>query len=384
MSNDLNLSPLFQPLTIGNLRLANRFVMPAMQRMLCMGGRPTPRLIDYYCRRASGGVGLIITEACAIDHPSSSQNPLFARMDQSTADDWARCVAAVNSAGAPMLMQLMHEGAIRREGGDGPYAGYPTLSASGLVGPEIKNGRAASRGELEEIKDGFVRSALLAQQAGFAGVEIHAGHGALLDQFLWSETNRRTDEYGGPRIKDRVRYPAYIIGAVRRAVGTDFVISLRFSQWKEVDFDARIVNSPDELKLMLDAMSDAGVDIFHASARRFWAPEWPGSDLALAGWAKSLTGATVISVGSVGLDIDVMTNLNRDEANSTGAVGLRKLAHRFNNGEFDLVSVGRSLIGDAEWVEKVRTGRYADIKMFAKKDLLGGLEMSDFNQYASH
>ena len=385
MYDELDLTPLFQPLTIGGLTLPNRFVMPAMTRMWCVGGAPTPQLTDYYCRRAAGGVGLLITEGCAIDHPTSTQNPVLARMDERTVEDWAACVQAVRAAGAPMLLQIAHEGAIRQDGGEGPYADYPTLSPSGLVGNGKENGRAATAAELEEIKDGYVRSALLAQQAGFAGVEIHAAHGSsLLDQFLWAETNRRMDEYGGPGMAGRARFPAEVVRAVRQATGTGFVISFRFSQWKEVNYEARIAETPDELKPMLDAISDAGADALHASARRFWKAEWPGSGLGIAGWTKALTGATVIAVGSVGLDIDVMTNLNNDEAHSTGAAGLKKLLRRFNNREFDLISVGRSLIGDPEWVEKVRTGRFGDIRMFAKKDLLGDMEMADFNPYAEH
>src|SRR5581483_1547378 len=183
---------------------------------------------------------------------------------------------------------------------------YPTLSPSGLAHAKRANGRAATGQELIDIREGFVRSALLAKAAGFDGVEVHAAHGYLLDQFLWAETNRRTDGYGGPDIRDRVRFPAEIVAAVRAELGPRPVVGLRFSQWKEVNFDARVAETPDELKLMLDALRAAGADYFHASARRFWTPEWPGSDLGIAGWTKSLTDRPVIAVGSVGLDIDVM------------------------------------------------------------------------------
>jgi len=162
------------------------------------------------------------------------------------------------------------------------------------------------------------------------------------------------------------------------------VISFRFSQWKEVNYEARIAETPAELSIMLHELREAGVDMFHASARRFWVPEWPGSDLGIAGWTKTLTDAAVIAVGSVGLDIDVMTNFLGSEASSTGAAGLHKLQRRFENGEFDLVSVGRSLIGDPQWVQKVRQGKYGDIRMFTKKDLLGDLELADFNPDADH
>ena len=105
------------------------------------------------------------------------------------------------------------------------------------------------------------------------------------------------------------------------------------------------------------------------STRRFWTPEWPGSDLGLAGWAKSFTDAPVIAVGSVGLDIDVMATLTGDEARPTGASRITDLVRRFERGDFDLISVGRSLIGDPDWVAKMRDGRGAEIRPFRRADL---------------
>ena len=370
----LDVSPLFTPFSIRGLTLPNRFVLPGMQRMWCDDGRPQPRLGDYYRRCVEGGAGLVISESCAVDHTSATQTAIFTRLDESTVDAWAVCVEAVKSVGGKMLMQLWHEGAIRKEGGDGPYAQYPTLSPSGLAHGGKPNGRAALPEELEAIKAGFVRSALLAQQIGLDGVEVHAAHGYLLDQFLWGETNIRADGYGGPDIRDRVRFPAEIVAAVRKALRPEMVIGFRFSQWKEVNYDAKVVVTPADLAAMLAVLKAAGVDVFHASARRFWTAEWPDSEAGLAGWTKSLSGMPVIAVGSVGVDIDVMENFFGGEAKSTGEAGIRTLVDQFNRGDFDLISVGRSQIGDQNWVNKVRDGRIADIVPFTKKDLIGDLE----------
>ena len=370
-----DLSRLFTPFRIGQLELPNRFVLPGMQRQWCVDGVPEPKLGEYYRRCVEGGVGLVITESCAVDHPSATQVPFFTRITPQTFDAWGRCVDEVKAAGGKMLMQLWHEGAIRAEGGDGPYAQHPTLSPSGLAHGKKPNGRAATAEDLDSIKDAFARSALLAQKLGLDGVEVHAAHGYLLDQFLWEETNQRTDGYGGPDIRDRVRFPAEIVAAIRQVVGPKFVIGLRFSQWKEVNYDARVAPTTPDLAVMLKVLRQAGVDFFHASARRFWLPEWPDSDLGLAGWTKSLTDAPVIAVGSVGLDVDVMDNFFGKEAKQTGAQGLAELARRFDNGEFDLISIGRGHIGDQGWVNKVRDGRYDDIRHFTRKDLLGDLTL---------
>ena len=380
----LDLSPLYTPFQLGPLTLPNRFVLPGMQRQWCEEGTPLPKLGEYYRRCVEGGVGLVITESCAVDHASATQVPFFTRINPATQAAWAGIVSEVKSAGGPMLMQLWHEGAIRQEGGEGPWAAHPTLSPSGLAHGARPNGRAATLEELEDIKQAFVRSALLAQAIGVDGVEVHAAHGYLLDQFLWAETNRRQDGYGGDDIRHRARFPAEIVAAIRAATGPDFVIGFRFSQWKEVNFDTRVVDTTAELGAMLAILRAAGVDVFHASARRFWIPEWDGSDLGIAGWSKRLTDAPVIAVGSVGLDVDVMENFLGREATSTGEEGLRELVRRFGNGEFDLISVGRGHIGDQGIINKMRDGRLGDIRGFTRKDVLGDLELEGGIQFEGH
>ena len=243
---------------------------------------------DYYKARAQGGVGLIITEALAVDHYSATQGPYYGRLTPSTASAWGSAVAEAQAQGAAIFFQLWHEGAIRREGGNGPYSQYPTLSPSGFIQPGNPNGRAATEGELRDIREAFARSARLAHTVGADGVEIHGAHGYLIDQFLWSGSNQRADGYGGAAMEDRVRFPAEVVAGVREAIGPDVAISFRFSQWKEVDFLARIAETPSQLETMLTALRDAGVDMFHVSTRRFFTPEWRATIAVLpAGSARS-------------------------------------------------------------------------------------------------
>jgi 2,4-dienoyl-CoA reductase-like NADH-dependent reductase (Old Yellow Enzyme family) len=349
--------------------------MPGMQRALCVDGRLLPEMADYYRRRVEGGVGLVIGEGCAVDHPSSIWESRFPRLNQATLDGWAACVEAVHAAGGSMLVQLSHPGAFRSDKQSLPEMPGPALSASGLYGVDKQQGRAATQQELAEIRDAFVRAARYVEQIGADGVELHGCHGFFLDEFLWSETNRRDDRYGGPTIAERVRYPAEVVAAIRRAVSDDFIVSFRFSQWKEVDYGARIVASPDELGELLAILRSAGVDVFHPSTRRFDQPEWPGSELGLAGWTKRLTDAPVIAVGSVGLSNDVMESLLGSAEPSLASAPLKGLARRFRNGEFDMIAVGRSLLADADWVRKVAEGRLQDVRVFRKHDMGEALEM---------
>lgn len=360
---------LFTPFTLGRTTFRNRWIMPAMQRGMCADGAPTADLAAYYARRAQGGVALVIGESAAIDHPSATVQPTSAHLNPRTADGWKACVDAVRAAGAEMMLQLWHEGAMRTDG--------QALSASGLAHPGKPSGRAATLEELAEIREGFVRSARLAQDMGACGVEVHAAHGYFLDQFLWHGTNVREDGYGGPDIAHRARFPAEIVAAIRAACGPDFLISLRFSQWKEVDYTARVAPTPDDLTTMAAMFRAAGVDVLHASTRRFWEAEWPelepGDTRNLAGWTRA-SGLPVITVGSVGLDTDVMdVFMKAVDPGPRVSAALDELAAGMAAGHYDMVAVGRALIGDPDFVAKVAAGDYGAIRTFRRDDL-GKLE----------
>jgi 2,4-dienoyl-CoA reductase-like NADH-dependent reductase (Old Yellow Enzyme family) len=370
-------STLFTPYRLKGLELANRFVMPAMQRGMCEDGKPSAALAQYYRRRAEGGVPLIIGESAAIDHPTATKQVASAWINHASRDAWKRCVDEVGEAGGHMLIQLWHEGAVRKDDG-------LSISPSGLVQPDRPNGRAATLDEIGELVEAYVRSALVAQDAGAAGVEVHAAHGYFLDQFLWGAINLREDGYGGPDIAQRARFPAEIVAAIRAACGADFVISLRFSQWKEVDYGARVAETPAELETFTGMMKAAGVDVLHASTRRFWEGEWDGDARNLAAWTKATSDLPVITVGSVGLDTDVMTTfIEGTDAKPRVAEAIDDLEARIASGEYDLVAVGRALIGDPDFVKKIEARDYGAIRLFQRSDL-GTLEWDTEIIHAAH
>jgi len=363
----MNLSPLFTPFQIGKLTLRNRFILPAMQRELSPGGVPSVEMAEYYRRRIEGGLSLIIGEATAINHPSSTHYTKYARLHGPALDGWKRVLESVKGAGGHLFVQLWHQGAVRKEG-LGPHPDVRSLSPSGFIHVADRNGLAATQEQLAEIRESFVEAAQTAKTLGFDGIEIHGAHGYLLDQFLWHETNQRDDNYGGT-LAARLTYPCEVVRAVRAAIGPAMPISFRMSQWKERKFDTKIAQSPSELALVTAALRDAGVDIFHASTRRFWIPEFEGSDRSYPGWVKSTTDAPVIAVGSVGLDNDIMSSLHGEDVASTGVGGLAELVRRFSAKEFDLIAVGRAALGDPDWVNKVRDGRFTELKPFKREEL---------------
>jgi 2,4-dienoyl-CoA reductase-like NADH-dependent reductase (Old Yellow Enzyme family) len=367
----VDLAGLFEPLEIGPLTLSNRFVMPGMQRGWCADGHPPQQLADYYAARVRGGVQLVISECIAVDHPSATRTRKYGRLAQDTADEWARCAEAIHQAGGHFFTQLGHDGALLAVPDGDYFANVPVFSPSGLMKPGAALvGAPATLAELDAVKAAFVRSARIAKRIGADGVEIHACHGYLLDQFLWSGTNQRKGGYGGAQITDRLRFPAEVVAAVREEVGSDFVISLRFSQWKLTDYDARVVNSPAELAVLVEAFARAGVDLFHASTRRFGDPEWPSdSPLSLAGWTRKLSGKPVIAVGGVGLTVDMVETFSGKNTQGPPEINFPALARRFAAHEFDLIAVGRSNIADPDWVAKVRNGHWERIRQFKLADL---------------
>ena len=344
------LPELFRPLTVRSMTIPNRFAMAPMTRQASPGGVPGPDVAAYYARRAAGGVGLVITEGVRLPDPAAG----FPESVPTLAGDdvlagWRRVTDAVHAHGAVIAAQLWHQGAARADDD-----GVQPVSPSGVDGAGDTRSRALRTDELADVAAQFALAARNARTAGFDAVEIHGAHGYLLDEFLWEKTNLRTDGYGGSRVA-RTRFPAEVVAAIRAAVGDDFPIVFRFSQWKATDYDARIAADPSELQELLAPLVDAGVDVFHPSTRRHYAAAFPELDpvLSLAGWTKKVTGAPVIAVGSVGLDTAF-----RDEGprTSIAPAPVDGVVAQFETGEFDVVALGRALLADPAWVAKLRDG----------------------------
>lgn len=362
---------LFKPFRMGSLELPTRVVMAPMTRSFSPGGVPNAKVIEYYRRRAAAGVGLIITEGTTVDHKASNGYPDVPQFfGEAALAGWKQVVEAVHGEGGKIVPQLWHVGAVRRLGTE-PDGSVPAYGPT----EKLKDGEVVvhgmSRQDIADVIAAFAQAARDAQAIGMDGVEIHGAHGYIVDQFFWEGTNQRSDEYGGD-LAHRSRFAIELIQAVRAAVGPDYPIIFRYSQWKQQDYSARLVQTPEELGAFLKPLSDAGVDIFHCSTRRFWEPEFEGSDLNLAGWTRKLTGKPTITVGSVGLDDEFLQFMvNTDKVAQPAS--LENLLKRLNDDEFDLVAVGRALLVDPDWAVKVRDGREGDILPFSR-NALGTLE----------
>jgi 2,4-dienoyl-CoA reductase-like NADH-dependent reductase (Old Yellow Enzyme family) len=355
---------LSRPFPLGSATLPNRIVMAPMTREHSPGGVPGEDVAAYYARRAAAGTGLIITEGTTVGHRSagfSDDIPRFHGEEQLTG--WGRVVQAVHAHGGKIMPQLWHVG-IRRPTGAPPFPEAPSVSPSGIALDGTPGaGEAMTLSDIDDVVHAFAEAAQAAERIGFDGVELHGAHGYLIDQFLWERTNQRTDAYGGGSVS-RTKFAADIVAAIRAKVAPDFPVVLRFSQWKSNHYSARLAEEPAELEAVLTPLAEAGVDAFHASGRRYWQPEFPdsGSDLNVAGWTKKLTGKPVITVGSVGL------NKVFEVASLTGAdaavESIERLLDRLERDEFDLVAIGRALLADPQWADKVLNDRLSELIPF--------------------
>ena len=332
-----------------------------MTRFHSPGGVPGADVIEYYQRRASS-VGLVISEGTYVDHALSGG---YLDVPHFFGDDalagWNAVRQAVQAAGALIFPQLWHLGVrrlITRPDIDGRAA---SPSGVDLDGEPIGEGMTSA--DIDDVIAAYATAAAHAQRLGFDGVEIHGAHGYLLDQFIWSVTNRRDDPYGGD-LAGRARLAAEVVAAIRGEVGAEFPICYRFSQWKGGHYDARGFPTPHDLEVFIDLLTGAGVSIWHPSTRQYWTPAFADSPLTLAGWTKRLSGRPTMAVGSVGVRSPYGAPVAAD---GITLADLEPLGTLFDEGELDLAVVGRALLSDPEWVTKIGRGDTASVRSYRKE-----------------
>lgn len=357
MDTSLNAS-----LTIRSTTLKNRIVLAPMGVGHCVGGVPDAELRSFYRRRAQNGVGLIITCATFIDHQSASNHLLLPSIaGREAQQSWASVVRDVHDAGSAIILQLEHSG-VDRNPNMSLVPSAPTISPSGVDHAGKIYGTKMVVDDIDSVIDAFARSAQVAEQLGFDGIELHGAHGFLIDQFFWDITNFRKDKYGQPS-----RFAVEVVEAVRSRTSPDFIISFRWSQWKMHDYNASVVRSASELEELLSPISQAGVDIFHASTRRWWKPLFSDSPLTAAAWTKIATGKPTIAVGCVGSSETIFHTVF--EGKGAGVAPLIGVEAALKRADFDLVAVGRPLLGDHQWAFKVLSGNQSELKDFKAEAL---------------
>ena len=355
-----DISPLFKPFRIRGLSLKNRIVMAPMTRSRSPGGVPTDQVVDYYTRRAAANVGLILSEGTLTRRKGAGDDasvPLFWGEEPLAA--WKRVIDSVHAAGGKMGPQIWHQGMARRPN-SGHFPDAPSDGPSGLTLKGKKVAEEPSEAEVLDMAQAYADAAADAARLGFDCIELHGAHAYLIDEFFWEGTNQRTDRFGGS-IERRAEFAREAISRCRTAIG-DLPLIIRVSQWKMVDYNAKIARTPEELERWMRVLVDAGADIIHCSQRRIHEPEFPDVDgpkgLNFAGWVKKVSGLPTISVGSVGLTSE-FTGAFQGQGSAAGK--LDDVLERLERGEFDLVAVGRALLQDPEWARKVEEHRFDEL-----------------------
>jgi len=356
-------SPLFSNFTLKNLTLKNRLAMAPMTRNFSPNGIPHKDAAKYYQRRALGGIGLVITEGVEISHDSSSGYPNCPNLRTVEArKEWKKIVQAVHDAGSKIFCQLWHVGGIRKLGLP-PNPEIPGFTPSGYINAKKQVAHAMTLDEIHEMIKIYADDSKICEDIGFDGVEIHGAHGYLIDQFFWKDTNKREDQYGGNLLK-RAQFACDIVDACQTNTSRNFIVGIRISQWKQQDYDAKIAENIENLSEFLLKLASSNPDFLHCSTRRYWEPEFTSSSLNLAGIAKKVTKIPTITVGSVGLNKDFINLYAGDDEASFSTI--EELENRLGNKEFDLVAIGRALLSDPNWANKIQANKENEIQQFNK------------------
>lgn len=339
------LTALFQPITIGTLRLANRITMSAMNdNMSNPDGSPTEHQVDYYEARALGGVGMVVTGNAYIDDESSQiasgQPGLWS--DQQV-PLWGRFTDRIHLAGTPVLMQLVHAGtqtafAWKR----------PLVSPSGIPSAVMQQAaRPLTFGDIETLRERFVLTAERARRAGFDGVELHCGHGYLLSSFMSPATNHRTDAYGGS-LENRMRFPLETLALMRRRLGPQFVIGVKMNGMEEVADGVTLDMALRHARLF----EEAGADYLTVSSGTYES----GDEQCLSLYVRRLQKVH-LAAAVKGLDLSIPVI-------AINSIVDPLLAEQIvAEGLADMVALGRPLIADPDLPDKARRGALEEIRL---------------------
>lgn len=380
---------LFSPMKIGKVEIKNRIVMaPMLMGFGRFNGDPTEKMMNYYEERAKGGTGLIITEITRVNDltGASSFGQLSVSKDRNI-KPLSQLASRIHCHGAKIFVELHHPG---RQNVNlmvntvpisvlcdkiMPNNSYSKLLYGSVVplgkkmvekdlffktvGPSKCNrskfSESANRGlsakEIEKIENQFAQGALRVKKAGCDGVELHASHGYLIQQFLSPETNHRTDKYGGS-LENRMRFLLEIIDKTRALCGSDFPIIVRLTVDEMYDKIGKPGNgyNLDEGLKMAKILNDKGIDAIDVSSAGYDTFNyWLEPTTFECGWRKNLA-AEVKKV----VDIPVIAaNLIRSP---------QQAEKQLQEGIQDFVSLGRPHIADPHWAEKVQTGNENKIK----------------------
>lgn len=363
---------LFSPIKIGNVELRNRTVMTAMGVSLAnFDGTPSELITDYYVKRAAGGTGLIINEVTRVDDETGvTEVRQLCLTKEENIPAFKAFTDAVHAEGAKIFAQLHHPGrqtyVALNNGGDSVISA--SAQSCGLCQQPT---RAMTTEEVKEMIQKFIKAAKMAKASGYDGVELHAAHGYLLEQFISPYTNHREDEYGGD-LDGRLKMIMEIIEGIHKECGEDYPISVRMDADECLGMFGFEVNeiTLDEAVPTAKKLEAAGVNVLNVTTGIY---ETANSIVEPNSFAEGWRSPYVKAIKDA-VSIPVMGN-----AVTRHPAFAEKL---LQDGNQDLISMGRTFLADPEWANKAKEGREDEIRkciscLYCFETVLGALGTGD-------
>lgn len=334
---------LFEPISIGTLKLKNRLIVPGMDSGTISEHKFTDRSITYLTERVKGGFGLIITEFLCVDKTGLASVEQAAIYSDEYIESLRLLTDAVHEAGGKIAAQLHHAGAMAKEEATGMLPWSP--SGMPLPGKMIRT-REMSIQDIEYIVKCFVEAAVRAEKAGFDAVELQAGHGYLLGQFLSRGNNKRNDCYGGT-CSNRFRIVRCIIRGIKEAVGADYPVIVRISADEYMEGG----NTIEDTLAYIPMIENVGADAIHVTSGNLTSGTSSGVirpyqvknayNMENSRKIRNMTNLPVICVGRITDENQALAVVESEAA--------------------DMVSIGRESLADPYFPEKIKAGRTEEI-----------------------
>ena len=335
---------LLSPFELGAMTLRNRVVVPGHTTNFGQANRPTARHTAYHAERAAGGVGLIITEAIRVHPTSAGRHISLGSFDDESIPAYASIADAVHHHGAALFAQIMHAG--RQANGDATrtaaWSASPLPWSAGAATPH-----AMGRHDIAVLIGSFAAAARRMRAAGYDGLEVHAGHGHLLQQFLSPATNLRRDEYGGDPER-RLRLTREILAAVSQSAPS-FPIGLRVSADEFLEGGLNPAAMIEIVGKLRQEFPLAYVHVSHSAYHGSWSLSTQIADMSF-GHAPFRRHASMFRRALAGLPVIAVCRLD----------SLREAAELIQGDEADLVALARPHIADPHLVRKAIEGREAE------------------------
>jgi len=331
---------LFTQFNIKDFTLKNRIGVAPMTRMsAAKDSIPRQDVFDFLVHRAKNGASIIYTEAIVTDYESAQGYPGQSRiLNQHQIDAWKPVVQEIQKEGSIAIMQMFHCGRMA----------WPEINpanriiAPSSLTPEQENPltevpypspESMSQFDIEHVITGFVETAKGAVEAGFNGIEIHGAHGYLINQFLSSYSNNRTDTYGGS-VENRCRFSTEIIQAVKKAIPDNKLLMFRISNWGIADMEVSLFDTKDEYQEIIKRLSDEPIDVISVSTYEFNQKAF-GTNKTMAQLTREVTELPIFICGSI------FDRASADEALE----------------DADIILSGKSLLLNPNWVEDIRSDK---------------------------